>query len=134
MVFDYKVHVLNSYRHGLITNDKMYGKPTIFFNCETQHESIYKIEKYKNIFEKCTHNVFCLPYDLTGHEPGDNYEIYFYHENKLNTPFHVNEKINGEHSFFTLYGKPQQNFTNYIFDSKLTFIKSTVNVDEVLNV
>ena len=134
MFFDYKIHQLNSYRHGLVTSDKLYGRPTVFFNCETQHESITKIEHYKKLFQKFTHNVICLPYNLTGNESGDNYEIYFYHENKLNTAFHINEKLDPGHSFFATFGQPSENFTNYIFDGKLNFIKMTNNFNEVLDV
>lgn len=134
MFFNYKIHQLNSYRHGLVTSDKLYGRPTVFFNCETQHESIEQLAKYQNLFQKFTHNLICLPHDLTGNESGDNYEIYFYHENKLHSKFHINEKLNSDHSFFLTFGRPSENFTNYIFDSKLKFIKKTNNFDEVLDV
>lgn len=134
MIFDYKTHQLNSYRHGLITLDKIYGRPSVFFNCETQHDSIKQISNYKTLFGKFTHNVICLPFDLTGKEPGDNYEIYFYHENTLESPFHVNEKLDQNHSFFQTFGRPTENFTNYIFDSKLNFLKRTTDFSEVLDV
>lgn len=134
MLFDYKIYQLNSYRHGLITNNKLYGRPTVFFNCETQDSSISKLDQYKTLYEKSTHNVICLPYDLSGKESGDNYEIYFYHENKLKTKFHVNEKLDKDHLFFRSFGIPLQNFTNYIFDGKLQFVKKTTAFEEVLNV
>ena len=76
----------------------------------------------------------CLPCNLSGNETGDNYEIYFYHENKLKNEFHVNEKIDRQHPFFKDFGIPLENFTNYIFDSKLNFIKKTKNFSEVLDV
>jgi hypothetical protein len=134
MLFDYTKYQLNSYRHGLVTRDKLYGRKTIFFNCETQHESIYKIKHYQDLHKQGTHNIICIPVDINGKESGDNYEIYFYHENKLKTEFHVNEKLDKEHLFFKSFGRPLQNFTNYMFDSKLNFSKKTTSFEEVLGV
>jgi hypothetical protein len=113
---------LNSFRHGLITRDKLYGRPTIFFNCETQHESIDKIKHYQDLHKQGTYNIICIPVDLNGKESGDNYEIYFYHENTLKSYFHVNEKLDLFHDFFKDFGTPTTNFTNWNFDSKLNFI------------
>ena len=134
MMFDYKKYQLNSYRQGLITYNKLFGRPTVLFNCESQHSSIDNIEKYKTLYKKFTHNIICLPFDLSGNETGDNYEIYFYHENKLKTDFYVVEKLGKWHPFFNDFGVPSENFTNYIFDSKLHFIKESTDFNEVLDV
>ena len=125
MLFDYTKYELNSYRHGLITGDKLYGRKTIFFNCETQHESIYKIKHYQDLHKQDTHNIICIPIDLNGKESGDNYEIYFYHENILKSRFHINEKLTLAHAFFQDFGAPKKNFTNWNFDSHLNFVGIT---------
>jgi hypothetical protein len=122
MKYDHVKYQLNSFRHGLVTGDKLHGRPTIVFNCETQHSSIHKIKHYQDIFASGTHNVICLPIDITGSETGDNYEIYFYHENKLKSKFHVNEKLPTTHAFFREFGAPTENFTNWHFDSHLNFV------------
>lgn len=122
MRYDFKKYQLNSFRHGLVTGDKLYGRPTIFFNCETQHESIVKIKHYQDIHAQGTHNIICIPVDLTGKESGDNYEIYFYHENTLKSRFHINEKLDLSHEFFKDFGAPESNFTNWNFDNKLNFV------------
>ena len=134
MKYDYKRYQLNSYRHGLITQDKLFGRPTIFFNCETQHESITKLNDYHDLHSRHTHNIICLPVDLTGNETGDNYEIYFYHENNLGSKFHINEKLNIEHLFFKDFGVPATNFTNYIFDDNLNFVSRVDTLTGVVNV
>lgn len=126
MRYDYQKYQLNSFRHGLVTQDKLYGRPTIFFNCETQHSSIDKIKQYHLLHEKNTHNIICIPVDINGKESGDNYEIYFYHENSLKTKFHVNEKLELSHQFFKDFGPPIQNFTNWHFDKKLNFVSKTL--------
>ena len=128
MKYDYKKYQLNSYRHGLITQNKLYGRPSIFFNCETQHNSISKIQKYQKLRNQ-DYNIICLPLDLTGHESGDNYEIYFYHENVLGTVFHVNEKLTETHLFFKDFGSPSANFCNWYFDDKLNFIKKSTELE-----
>jgi len=75
-----------------------------------------------------------MPVDLNGGEPGDNYDIYQYYENVLAVKFPVLEKIDTGHIFFKDFGIPTNNFTNYVFDSKLKFIKKTNNIEEAINV
>ena len=52
----------------------------------------------------------------------------------MKSKFHINEKIDKDHLFFQSFGRPLENFTNYIFDSNLKFIKKTTSFEEVLNV
>lgn len=132
--YDHKKFQLNSFRTGFISNNKLFGKLNIFFNCASQSPDRFKIKIYNQIYESKKFNLILLPVDLNGYEPGDNYEIYHYYENILETKFTICEKLNNDHIFFKNFGIPTVNFENYIFDEKLNFIKKTFNIDEFINV
>lgn len=118
-----KIYQINSLRLGLVHEDSLQGKPTIFFTCASQIKDIKeKIKKYIDLNNQKNVNVVALPYNHNGLEPGDNYDIYAYYENFLNISFYVAEKIESNHKFFTDFGVPNQNFTEYHFDKKNRFI------------
>jgi glutathione peroxidase-family protein len=134
MIYDYKKYQLNSLRTGFITENKLFGKINIFFNCASQCPDIFKIKIYNKLFNSKNYNLILLPINLNGHEPGDDYEIYHYYENILETKFTICEKLEVNHIFFNDFGIPNINFENYIFDQKLNFIKKTQNISEFVDV
>lgn len=134
MLFDYKRYQLNSMRLGLITKDKMYNRTTIFFNCASQADDASKIEKYNQLYNSGRYNFIVIPFDLDGKEYGDNHDIYQYYENVLKVEFAVLEKMEPDHLFFQDFGKPDNNFTNYMFDTKLNFVEKTTAIEELIDV
>lgn len=134
MLYDHKKYRLNSLRLGFITNDRLYNKISIFFNCASQHSDIDKIQQYNHLHDTGLYNLIILPFNINDCEPGDNYDIYQYYENMLGVKFSVCEKIDKDHVFFKDFTAPTENFTNYIFDKKLKFIKKTNNLKEIINV
>lgn len=134
MLYDYKKYQLNSLRTGFITNNRLYNKISIFFNCASQSADIDKIQNYNQLYKTGLYNLILLPVDLNGCETGDNYDIYQYYENILKVKFSVCEKIDKNHIFFKDFIAPTENFTNYIFDNKLRFLKKTNNLEEIINV
>jgi len=122
MHYKSEVFKLNSLRLGLIHEDNIYGKPTIFFAIASQLEDTKaKILKYQRLIKQ-THNCIAIPFDLNGGEPGDNYDIIQFYENVLEINFYVTEKLQNDHLFFRQFGAPDKNFTEYHFDHKTKFI------------
>ena len=134
MLYDHRKYQLNSLRTGFITNNRLYNKMSIFFNCASQSVDIDKIQDYNQLYKTGLYNLILLPFDLDQCESGDNYDIYQYYENILEVKFNVCEKIDTDHVFFKDFIAPTENFTNYIFDSKLRFLKKTNNLREIINV
>ena len=134
MLYDYRKYQLNSLRLGFVTNNRLYGRTSIFFNCASQSTDIDKIEIYNQLHDTGLYNLILLPVDINGKEPGDNYDIYQYYENMLGVRFSVCEKITADHIFFKDFSAPTENFTNYIFDPKLKFIKKTNNIQQAVHV
>jgi len=121
-----KTYQLNSLRLGLIHEDNIHGKPTIFVAMESQAPDVSnKVKKYINLQESGDYNIIMLPVNLNDHEPGDNYEIYTYYENVLGIKFYVTEKISIDHVFFKDFGIPEKNFTEYHFDAKTKFVRKS---------
>jgi glutathione peroxidase-family protein len=134
MLYDHRKYQLNSLRLGMVTNNRLYGKTSVFFNCASQCAQIDKIKKYNALYETGHYNFIALPYNINNEEPGDNYDIYQYFENVLGVRFPVCEKLYDNHVFFRDFSLPTENFTNYIFDKKLKFIIKTKELDEVTHV
>ena len=134
MLYDYRKYQLNSLRLGFVTNNRLYGQTSIFFNCASQSTDIDKIKIYNQLHDTGLYNLILLPVDINGKEPGDNYDIYQYYENMLGVRFSVCEKITADHIFFKDFSAPTENFTNYIFDPTLKFIKKTNNIQEAVHV
>lgn len=123
MYYQSKIYKINSLRLGLVHEENLYGKPTIFFTCASQTNHIKdKIKKYIDLHNQKEINLIALPYNYNGLEPGDNYDIYSYYENFLKIYFYVAEKIESTHKFFIDFGIPKQNFTEYHFDKKNKFV------------
>lgn len=134
MLYDHKKYQLNSLRLGFITNNRLYNKITVFFNCASQCSDIDKIQEYNRLYDTGLYNLVLLPFNINNCEPGDNYDIYQYYENMLGIKFSVCEKIDKHHVFFKDFTEPTKNFTNYIFDKKLKFVKKTNNLKEIIDV
>tara|TARA_B100001093_G_C26763427_1_gene986762 strand:- start:823 stop:1206 length:384 start_codon:yes stop_codon:yes gene_type:complete len=118
-----KIYQLNSLRLGLIHEDNIYGKPTIFSVIGSQTENVLpKIEYLKKLHDNGTKNIIALPVDINGSEPGDNYEIYSYYENFLDIKFYVTEKLSTDHIFFKHFGEPKM-FSQYHFNDKTEFVR-----------
>jgi hypothetical protein len=114
---------MNSLRLGLVHEDNIYGKPTIFLVMGSQtKEAKNFVKKYIQLNADEKFNIIAVPFDHEGSEPGDNYEIYTYYENVLGIKFYVTEKLSIDHVFFKDFGIPEKNFTEYHFDSKTKFI------------
>jgi|AntAceMinimDraft_5_1070358.scaffolds.fasta_scaffold04658_8 hypothetical protein len=124
MKFNHKIYKLNSLRSGFITSDKFYGKPLMIVVCASQSDNITLITEYKQ--NENLYNIIIQPYNLNNNEPGDDYEVYHFYENILNIDYPVCEKITSNHVFFKDFGQTEKNFTNYIFDEKLNFVKKTI--------
>lgn len=124
MYYKSRLHQLNSLRLGLIHEDNIYSKPTIFLAMGSQSSQVKeRIKYYKKLYDDGKYNIVIVPYDYNGTEPGDNYEIYTYYENVLGIEFYVTEKIEVTHRFFQDFGTPKTNFTEYHFDSTTKFIE-----------
>jgi hypothetical protein len=134
MLYDHRKYQLNSLRLGFITNNRLYDKKNIFFNCASQSRDVNKINRYNELYETGLYNLILLPLNLFGGEPGDDYDIYQYYENVLRVHFSVCEKITADHVFFKDFSPPTENFTNYVFDKKLKFIMRTNNLEVAINV
>lgn len=123
MHYKSKIYKLNSLRLGLVDEDQLYGKPTIFLAMGSQSKDVLShVEFYKDMFEKAKTNLIAIPFDNNGTEPGDNYEIYSHYENILGIKFHVTEKADKNHKFFQDFGAPTNDFTEYRFDDKTRFV------------
>lgn len=123
MYYKSKVYQLNSLRLGLIHEDNLYGKPTIFIAMGSQSPDVkIHTDYYKQLHEEGKSNIIAIPFDNKGSEPGDNYEIYTYYENILGIKFYVTEKMSETCKFFEDFGAPSNDFTEYRFDNKTKFI------------
>jgi hypothetical protein len=115
---------LNSLRLGLIHEDNIYGKPTIFLAMGSQSPDVKThIGYYKDLHAKKEHNMIAIPFDNNGTESGDDYEIVAHYENILGIKFYVTEKIDASHQFFKDFGIPTNDFTEYHFDDKTKFVR-----------
>ncbi len=117
------IYQLNSLRLGLVHEDNIYGKPTVFIAMGSQSPNI------KDHMEQCQKmlnadvNLVAIPFDNNGTEPGDDYEIVAHYENVLGIKFYVTEKIDNSHKFFKDFGIPTSDYTEYHFDDKTKFVK-----------
>jgi len=128
MHYKSKIYQLNSLRLGLVNEDHMWGRPSIFFTIGSQKADVRAtVQKYIDLHEKGSHYIVAIPYDIDGSEPGDNYEIYTFYENFLGIKFHVTEKIHQSHQFFRDFGHPVNNFTEFHFDDKTNFVEMAAN-------
>jgi len=115
---------LNSLRLGLIHEDNIYGKPTIFLAMGSQAPDVQPhMDYYKDLYAKKEQNIIIIPFNNNGTEPGDDYEIVAHYENILGIKFYVTEKIDSTHQFFKDFGVPVNNFTEYTFDAKTKFVR-----------
>jgi hypothetical protein len=115
---------LNSLRLGLIHEDNIYGKPTIFLAMGSQSPNVKAhIEYYKDLHTKNEQNIIAIPFDKNGTEPGDDYEIVAHYENMLGIEFYVTEKVDAFHQFFKDFGVPTNDFTEYHFDANTKFMR-----------
>ena len=115
---------LNSLRLGLIHEDNIYGKPTIFLAMGSQSPDVKThIGYYKDLHAKKEQNIIIIPFNNNGTEPGDDYEIVAHYENVLGIKFYVTEKIDASHQFFKDFGVPVNDFTEYHFDDKTKFMR-----------
>ena len=118
------IYQLNSLRLGLVHEDNIYGKPTIFLAMGSQSlDAKPHVDYYKDLHQKGEYNIIAIPFDNDGSEPGDDYEIVAYYENILGINFYVTEKINASHQFFKDFGIPTNDFTEYHFDAKTKFVR-----------
>jgi hypothetical protein len=123
MFYKSRLYQLNSLRLGLIHEDNIYGKPTIFVAMGSQSQQIKKrVDYYNGLFHEGKKNIVAIPFDNYGTEPGDNHEIYTHYENILGIEFYVTEKLSCDHIFFRNFGTPTNDFTEYHFDNKNKFI------------
>ena len=115
---------LNSLRLGLIHEDNIHGKPTIFLAMGSQSpDAKPHVDYYKNLHQRGEYNIIAIPFNNNGTEPGDDYEIVAHYENILGISFYVTEKIEESHQFFKDFGVPTNDFTEYHFDAKTKFVR-----------
>ena len=116
------IHQLISLRLGLIHEDNLYGKKSIFLAMGSQtSDAKRRVEYYKQMHTNKEANIVILPFDFAGTEPGDNYEIYTYYENVLGIDFYVTEKLHNSHPFFKDFGEPTNDLTEYHFNTENIF-------------
>jgi len=124
MHYKSKIYHLNSLRLGLVHEDNIYGKPTIFLAMGSQSPDVNPhIDHYKDLHTKGEQNIIVIPFDNNGTEPGDDHEIVAHYENVLGVKFYVTEKIDASHQFFKDFGIPMNDFTEYHFNAKTKFIR-----------
>ena len=115
---------MNSLRLGLVHEDNIYGKPTIFVAMGSQSPDVKThMDHYKDLLAKNEKHIVAIPFDNNGTEPGDDYEIVSHYENVLGINFYVTEKIEESHQFFKDFGVPTNHFTEYHFDAKTKFVR-----------
>jgi len=114
---------LNSLRLGLVHEDNIYGKPTVFIAMGSQSPNIKTHMEIIKKYNQQDINVIAIPFDHSGSEPGDNYEVVAHYENILEIKSYVTEKINSSHRFFKDFGEPTTDFTEYHFDAKTKFVR-----------
>lgn len=108
---------------GLVHEDNIYGKPTIFVAMGSQSPDIEThIDHYNDLIAENEKHIIAIPFDNNGTEPGDDYEIVAHYENTLGFNSYVTEKINATHKFFEDFGMPVNDFTEYHFDDKTRFV------------
>ena len=118
------IYQLNSLRLGLVHEDNIYGKPTIFLVMGSQSPDIKShMEHCNNLNKDKEVNLVAVPFDNNGSEPGDDYEIVAHYENILGIKFYVTETIKASHQFFKDFGVPTIDFTEYHFDAKTKFVR-----------
>jgi hypothetical protein len=123
MYYKSRNYQLNSLRLGLVHEDNIYGKDTIFIAMGSQSPDVkVHVDYYKDLYNKKEVNVVAIPFDNNGSEPGDDYEIVAHYENVLGIKFYVTEKLSADHVFFKDFGIPENDFTEYRFDSKNRFM------------
>ena len=126
MYYKSRNYQLNSLRLGLIHEDNIYGKPTIFLAMGSQSlDTEAHVDHYKDLHQKGEHNIIAIPFDNNGTEPGDDYEIVTHYENILGIEFYVTEKLEASHQFFKDFGVPTNDFTEYHFDAKTKFLRKS---------
>lgn len=124
MYYKSRLYQLNSLRLGLIHEDNIYGKPTVFLAMGSQSpDTKTHIDYYKELHAQNGHNIIVIPFDNNGTEPGDDHEIVAHYENILGIEFYVTEKIDDTHKFFMDFGVPTNDFTEYHFDDKTKFMR-----------
>jgi len=124
MYYKSRIYQLNSLRLGLVHEDNIYGKPTIFLVMGSQSPDVDPhIKYYKELANKGNVNLVAIPFDNNGSEPGDDYEIVAHYENMLGIKFYVTEKIDASHQFFKDFGVPKNDFTEYHFDNETKFVR-----------
>ena len=124
MHYKSRIYQLNSLRLGLVHEDNIYGKPTIFVAMGSQSPDVKThMDHYKDLLAKNEKHIVAIPFDNNGTEPGDDYEIVAHYENILGFKSYVTEKINASHQFFKDFGVPTNDFTEYHFDAKTKFVR-----------
>ena len=115
---------MNSLRLGLIHEDNIYGRPTIFLVMGSQSpDTEAHMDYYKDLHDKNEYNLIAIPFDNGGTEPGDDYEIVAYYENVLGIKFKVTQKLEASHKFFEDFGVPTNDLNEYHFDAKTKFLR-----------
>ena len=118
------IYQLNSLRLGLVHEDNIYGKHTIFLVMGSQSADIEShLKRCNHLLDQKGINLIAVPFNNNGSEPGDNYDIVAHYENVLGIKFYVTEKIDTSHKFFKDFGVPTGDFTEYHFDPKTKFIE-----------
>lgn len=115
---------MNSLRLGLVHEDNIYGKPTIFVAMGSQSVDVkQRMDHYKGLLARQEKYIVAIPFDNNGTEPGDDYEIVAHYENILGFKSYVTEKIDAGHRFFKDFGEPVNDFTEYHFDQTTKFVR-----------
>jgi len=127
---------LETYATGLISSDQYHGKPVVVFNSASFCGFTNQIENFQQMFSQGQIVPVALPTnEFGGQDPGDNYEIQQFLQNRYAVQFPVCLKTDLNHVLFQKYGKPDWNFNKYLFDREHNFVakfESNTTPEELL--
>ena len=128
---------LESQKIGLLTSGRFYDKKVIFFNSASLCGFTKQLLEFQQIYNEGLAVPIAIPTnDFGNQEPGDNYEINQFYNQKYNVQFPICLKQTTEHEFFKRFGKPDWNFNKYLFNTNHNFVKqfgSNVSPRQALN-
>ena len=128
---------LESQKIGLLTSGRFYDKSVIFFNSASLCGYTKQLKEFQAIYEEGLAVPIAIPTNNFGNqEPGDNYEINQFYNQKYGVTFPICLKQDIEHDFFKRFGKPDWNFNKYLFNKDHDFVKqfgSKLSPRQVLN-
>ena len=115
---------LESLKTGLVSSTRLSNKPVVIFNSASFCGYTKQLYDFQKLYESKEITPIAVPTNEFGkQEPGDNYEIIQHYQKKYGITFPIIIKSNLSIKLFSKYGKPEWNFTKYLFDKEHNFVK-----------